>query len=281
MKGVSKVLIVIAVVLVGLVLAKDAIAKAAVIAGVRTVTGLPMEIKSMNVGASSVGIKGVRVLNPAGFPEPLMVDIPEVKVAYDLGALIGGKVHLKQARLYLTEFDVVRRADGALNLQQIKGLESGKAQPKGAEAPKPGKAPDLRIDLLELKIGKVVFKDYTVNPPSVREFAVNIDERHEHITNPTVLAGLIVSRALMKTTIAQLANFDVAGLQASVKDAMKASTAQLQGLATEGAKQVEQLKTQLQTDATGAARGAVDKTGKAAQGAVNEATGALKKVFGN
>lgn len=274
MKGAPKILIISAAVIAALLLSRNMIARAAVTGGVKAVTGLPVQVRSMDIGLfnTAVGIKGLKVNNPSGFPEPLMLDMPEALVDYKLGAFIQGKAHLERVRLDLAEFRVIKSADGKLNVQQIKGLESGKAEQKPAQ--KPGKAPQLQIDVLELKVGKVVYKDYTTTPPSTREFNVNIDEKYEHITNPAALAGLIVSRALMKTSIAQLANFDVAGLQNSVKDAMKASTKELEGLAAQGAKEVEKL--------TGdAAREAVRGAGDTTKKAVDEVTGGLKKVFGN
>jgi len=71
--------------------------------------------------------------------------------------------------------------------------------------------------VLNLKIGKVIFKDYSNGiPPKVSEFNVNIDQRFENITDPQALAKLIIVKALMNTTIANLANFDLGSLKEGV-----------------------------------------------------------------
>ena len=61
----------------------------------------------------------------------------------------------------------------------------------------------------------------------MQEFNVNLHERHENITNPYVLGSLIISRALFKTSVAKLANFDIGALQGQVTEGLKKSTEML------------------------------------------------------
>ncbi len=255
------------VALIGAVLAKDRIAGAVLSGGVKAITGLDTQVGRTRVGLlnTSLGIQGLRISNPAGFRDRVMVDVPEVFVDYRLGAFMKGNVHLEVVRLHLAELDVIKASDGRLNLRSVKALEpdqaTGEAQPKEA-----GTGPQFQIDLLEVRIGKVVYKDYTVSPPLVKEFNVNINERYQRITNPDTFTGLIVSRALMKTTVEQLANFDVKGLQASVTEGLKASAAQLTSTLTGSTEAAEQIG----KDALGTA-----------QETVAGATGTLKKLLGN
>lgn len=248
---------------VGMLLAKNLIASAALSGGVKAITGLTTQVNGVQVGLlkTVVGIDGLRVLNPAGFPEAVMVDVPELYVDYDLGALLKGRTHLERLRLHLRELNVVTSADGRLNLKAVKALEPGAASRQPT-----GRAPAFQIDVLELKVGKVVYADYTKSPPLVREFAVNIDERYERITNPTAFAGLVVSRALVKTTIASLANFDVRALESNVRDILRQSAQRVGATVTEG---------------VGAAGQLGSDTLDAAQGAVEGASGTLKRLLGN
>jgi hypothetical protein len=239
-------------------IAKDVIASVAVTQGIKAITGLNARIASMQVGLrnTTVGIKGLQVLNPPGFTEAVMVDIPELYIDYELSSFLKGKAHLETLRLNLQELTVVRGADGRLNLRAIKAIESDKPK-KATEPPQAGKATGFQIDVLELRIGTVVFKDYSQSPPLEREFRVNVEERYEHITDPYAFAGLVVSRALVKTTVGQLANFDVAGLQRAAVEALKRSANYLTGTLREG----------------------VESSGQLGTEAVNEAAGAFKKLF--
>jgi hypothetical protein len=276
MKPIRTIVGVLLIALVGVLLGKNLIAKAAVIGGAKAMTGLNVQVRDLDVGfpRTAVRIQGLRVMNPSGFPDPLMLEMPEIFVDYDLGAFVKGKAHLETVRLNLKELNVIRSADGKLNLDSIRAIQSGQAPGKAQRSAPPGRAPEFAIDVLELKVGKVVFKDYTKGPAAqVMVYDVRIDERYEHITNPYTFAGLVISRALFKTTVGRLTGFDVAGLQAGVANALKASAGQL-GSVVGSAEQVGRdafgTAEQVGRDATGAAKDAVDA-----------ATGTIKKIFGN
>lgn len=107
--------------LVGLVLLKNVIAQAALVGGVQALTGLRVSVGGMDVGLlrTSIGIRGVRIANPRGFTDPVMVDLPELYVDYRLLPLLTGRVHLDEVRLHLREVVVEKNAAGWLNLTAI------------------------------------------------------------------------------------------------------------------------------------------------------------------
>jgi hypothetical protein len=164
---------------------------------------------------TSIGINELQLYNPSGFVDELMIDLPEIYVDYDLGAFMKGRTHLEEVRLNLKEFIVVKNEAGELNLDSlnvVKTEEEEEVIDKGKK--EKTKMPKLQIDLLELRIDKVVYKDYSKGtPPKVKEYNVNIDERFENITDPKTLGRLIIVKALKNTAIARLANFDIGKLQ--------------------------------------------------------------------
>ncbi len=273
MKTLFKIVVVIALLVGVLLLAKNAIANAVVTNGVNAMTGLTLHMDAIDVGVfkNAIGIQGLRLNNPSGFTDPVMVDMPEIYVEYNLEALLQKRVHLKEVRLTLNEFLVVRNPQGHLNLDALKVVQDSKTHAAPASTPA-APSTQLQVDVLELNIGKVVYKDYSLSgKPIVQEFPVNIHERYEHITNPQAFAALIVSRALMNTTIAKLTNLDLGALQAQVGSQLQHAT-EMVGSAVDAARQMQ----------TGAARGAAN-AGKEALGAAGEAakkmTDALKKAF--
>ena len=222
-----KLILIAAAVIGGLLVLKNVIAQAAVIGGVRAFTGLRVDVAGLDIGLlhTHVGIKGLRVHNPAGFSDAVMVNLPEAYVDYRLGDLLKGKTHLEEVRINLKELVVERNKQGQVNLSSVAAVQQaqGQAPVQPADAKKP--QPPLQIDVLQLQIGKVVYKDYGVGPePKVQEFPVNINERYQDIHDPRVLASLIIVKALSKTTIARLANFDVAGLKGMAGDTLKRAT---------------------------------------------------------
>lgn len=271
MKILKRTLIIIILVLAALLVGKNMIAKAAVMGGAKAITGLDVHLRSMSVGLlkTAISIQGLEVHNPPAFVDSVMLDMPEIYVDYDLGSMLKGTPHLSEVRIHLAELDVIKNQEGAVNINSIQALQSGKpnAEAQASSKKTAGPTPEFQIDRLSLKVGKVVYKDYTRRgaPPQVREFAVNIDEHYEHITNPYTFAGLVISRALVNTTIGQLANIDVNALQAGVMHALKESAGSFIPAANAVSKE---------------AMGTAQEVVGTAQDAVKETTQSLKKLLG-
>lgn len=270
----KKLFIIVAALVVVLLIAgvaKDLLIKVSVEKGVELVTGLKLKIGALKVGVFKpvVDIKNLRLLNPSNFPDRTMVDMPEIYVNYDLPAIMGGKIHLPEVRIALKEFVVVKNANGELNLDSLRNVQ---AQKKGA-APSEGaagKAPEIQIDSLKLSIGKVIYKDYSKpGSPSVKEFNVNINESYTNVDNPYSLASLIVVKALMNTSIASLANFDLKGLQGSVGDVLGSA----QKVATEAVTKAQAT--------VGQASQVASETAKTAQDTAKKTVDTVKDVFKN
>ncbi|MBF0253657.1 MAG: AsmA family protein [Candidatus Omnitrophica bacterium] len=208
------------VVLVALVLivglGKNSIAKVVVEKAVKTITGLKLDIGKLDVGlvGTRVGVENLKLYNPGTFQDPVMVDLPEVLIDFDLSDLLAHKVHLEKVKLYLKELAIIKNRDGKLNLSYLKpegaaarpeSKEPTPAEPAGAKEGQPAKAPEIQIDELDLRIDKVVYKDYSKpGAPVTKEFKVGINETHYNITNPNAIVALLIGRAVMNTTISSL-----------------------------------------------------------------------------
>lgn len=252
---------IVAIIVFGFI--KDAIVKISVEKGVEIVTGLKMGIRSFNVGIfrTAVNIRGLKLYNPAGFKDRVMLDMTQIYVRYDLPAIFGGTIHLPDARIDMKELIVVKNENGELNLNSLKVVSAGKKRQaqKSQERGPAGKAPNIKIDSLRLKIGNAIYKDYSKGgEPNVKKFNVNTDETYTNIDDLNALVGLIVVKALTNTSIAGLANFDVGSLKSSVSSTLAGA-----GQAT--------------AQVSAAAQESVAKTRET----VKEATDALKNVFNN
>ncbi|MBI3458038.1 MAG: hypothetical protein HY002_19875 [Candidatus Rokubacteria bacterium] len=174
-----------------------------------------------------------------------MASLPELYVDYDFGSLLKGPPHLEEVRIQLEELAVIRNAQGQVNVNSLRSVREQRGDTGTPRKPASAKAPQVRIDRLQVKIGRVIFKDYSQGAtPLVKEFNVNLDERFENVTNPQALASAIVTKALARTTISQLANIDVEALRASAAQGlMGAATRALNS--TVGAEGAETLKSLL------------------------------------
>lgn len=221
MRKAGMVVFILLIVVGGFALAKNVIAQMAVTKAVRAISGLGVEMKGMEVGvlAPVVSMRGLKILNPQGFSDRVMADFPELTIRYDLADFLKGKVHLPEMRVHLNELIVEKNQANEVNIKSLQSFV-----PKGGGDQPP---PKVQIDLLGLKIAKVIFKDHTLGKQNVREFNVNIDDTFKDITDPRAVANLILVKALSKTTIPSLAGVDLGGLKAEISQAV---AQQVQGI---------------------------------------------------
>ncbi|MBU0651123.1 hypothetical protein KKC59_04345 [bacterium] len=231
MKLLFKLCVYLVVVLVVLFLARNFIIKAAMKIGVRAVTGMTLEVDKVNVNplASVIHFTNLKLLNNKNFKDRVMIDMPELYVSYSAFPLLTKKIHIKEARLDLKEFMVVKNEKGEVNLDSLKGVktEEGKKKiEKKEESKKPSGKMSFKVDLLKLKIGKALYKDYSVDPenPSVKEYNINIDEEYKDIDSVTKIVQIIVFKTLSPTNIGNLVNFGVNQLGDQLGGTLKGGT---------------------------------------------------------
>ena len=210
------------VVLVVLVFARNVVIKAAMETGARVVAGMPLSIQKFDLDIlhTAVDIEGLVLKNPSGFHDTVLVDIPKILVAYKRAAIFSGKIHLKNIEFDMAQFTVVKNEKGELNLDRLKALQGTQKAPARTttkQEPKaPAKAIPIQIDLMRLKIGKVVYVDYSNGSPSTKEFLIDLDQSYQNITDLNSVVRLIVLKAMMSSGISHLVNFDIGGLEGTL-----------------------------------------------------------------
>jgi uncharacterized protein involved in outer membrane biogenesis len=251
MKKLGIVVGIIVVIFVLLLVFKNVIIKMAIEQATKKATGLELTIKSMKVGllAPKVDVTDMRLLNPAGFPDRVMIDIPKFLVEVELASLFKQRKHVETLELNLHELMVERNKERKLNIDALTALgqkkQEGKKPVEQKEAKQEGKAPQVTIDKLILKIGKVTYKDYSLGEtPFTKTFNLGINEVYRNVTDLNALVKLIIVRALEGTTIAQLAHFDLGSLKGDVGEILKTGVSGV----TEGGQK------ELQTTTQGAAK---------------------------
>jgi uncharacterized protein involved in outer membrane biogenesis len=264
MKKLGIIVGIIVIIFVLLLVFKNFLIKTAVEQGTKKATGLKLTIGTMDVGflASKVDVTDMRLLNPAGFPDKVMIDIPKFLVDVEFASLFKERKHVETLELNLNELLVERNKERKLNINALTALgqkKQGKKPVEQKETKQKGKAPQVTIDKLILKIGKVTYKDYSLGQtPYTKTFTIGVNEVYRNITDLNELVKLIIVRALEKTGIAQLANFDLGTLKADVGDILQKGVS---GVTEAGQRE-------LQTT-----------TGEATKKLEEEATKSLKKQF--
>jgi uncharacterized protein involved in outer membrane biogenesis len=205
MKKLITIIGVIIIFLIAAVIFKDQLIKTAITTGATNVVGAPVKIKKFSLGIfnQTIRIKDFKIFNPEGFPEGVLVDMPEISVDYDLSALLKKNLHFKKLVIDLKEVGIYKNKDGKLNVDSLKIVEQGQKPTKGAEEKEePSEPMPMQIDVLTLKMGKVVYKDLSAGEkPSVEVFDIGISKTYENITSAQKLATLILAEPMKKTAI--------------------------------------------------------------------------------
>ncbi len=219
MKKFRKIFIITLVVLVALVIMKDVLISSAITAIGSNIVGAPIKIGSFSLGIFSpkIRIKNMKLYNPPGFPLEPLIDLPEISVQYDLGALLKGALHLPLVIVHVKEMAVIKNKAGKLNVDSLKVVEEQKAlQNKGEKRISPSKektqAMSMHIDLLRLNVERVLFKDYTKGePPKIEVYDVGLNNKEfKNINSPEQLVVLILVQGMGPTAIKGAAIYGVA-----------------------------------------------------------------------
>lgn len=194
MKKIRKILIIAVVSILALGIFKDQLIKSVVTVAATQVVGAPVHIDGLSLGVfkQSVRIKGFKIYNPPGFSKSILVDLAKINVAYDLGALFKKKLYLSLLEIGLKEMGLEKNGKGELNVDSLKVVKQGKSE----EAKSPSQIP-MQLDIVKLKIGKIVLRDYSgPREPTIKVYDINIDKSYKNITSAQQLAALILAEPM-------------------------------------------------------------------------------------
>jgi len=154
-KWLFRLVLVLVLLIILLILFLDPIAKTVAERRIRDQTGLPVKIGKVSIGLRhpTLAIEKFRLGNSPDFGGSTFIDIPLLRIQYDLPALRSRKIHLNSVLFNLAELHVVQNKEGKTNLQAVQ--ERGKEKSPSA----PGRAPVEfeGIDTLAVTIGRLKF----------------------------------------------------------------------------------------------------------------------------
>ena len=172
-----RLVILLVVLAVAAVLLKDALLKSLTEHRLRTQSGLDVRIGKLEIGllTPTITFDNFRIYNPVEFGGSPFIDLPELHVEYDRGALAAGKLHMILVRLNVAEINIVKNKAGQSNLEVLQARLKQKA------------AGNLKtslefagINVLNLSVGKIKLTDLN-RPSQVQE--VNIGLKNEILRN--------------------------------------------------------------------------------------------------
>lgn len=196
-----RIFLILVVLVVGLVLLKDALLKSLLEQRIRSRTGLDVKIGRFDMGVFSptMTIENVKLYNTAEFGGSPLIDLPELHLECDAGALARQQLRFKLVRLDLAEVNVVESKEGRTNIVAMLGmvetLASTNARPRVART-----FEFAGIDTLNLTLGTIHYtslkrpgKDATFQLGLKNEIVTDVEsfaELHEHILTLLVNRGV-------------------------------------------------------------------------------------------
>lgn len=237
MKILAKILIGLAILVVILVIGKNFFIKMAVKAGAKYAVGLQLDMKKLNAKIldGRIAIEGLQLENPAGFSDPVMVNMPYLTVDLDMGKAFNNNIYFEDFKLHLKEVFIIINEDGEKNIDKLTAVKEAKEEDKKPKKQKEKKEDSgIGINNLHLKIEKVIFKDYSRGgEPVVKEFNINLDEKHENIQSVRALSGLILVKIMTKTALGSLLNIQLDDFINMLEDSLGIATGAISGAGQE------------------------------------------------
>lgn len=102
-----------------LFLGRNILVRTIMVKGAEKVCGLKIDVAKVDISLPRVAILGLKVYNPAGFADPVLADIPEVSMSFDLPAFFKNKIYLGNLTLDVRELHVILNEQGKLNVNSL------------------------------------------------------------------------------------------------------------------------------------------------------------------
>ncbi len=219
MKFIKKLLFVIVILIVLIVIGRNIIVRYGAPLGARVV-GIKMSLGKVNIGLTDalIGIKDIQVKNPKGFPKGNMVEIKEIYIDPVVAGFLKDKIHLVEIRFDLDNLVIIKNEKGEFNFNKLTQAKKKQDGEPDEEEPaekdeKKSKKKEFQIDLMKLRLGTVVYKDYSDGPePKITTFKINLDEEYEDITNPAMIGSIIFSKIMMNTSLSKLTGINMSSI---------------------------------------------------------------------
>lgn len=207
----SRILIIIVIVLVGLAVVKDFLIKTAITTMGPKVVGAKIEIGGFSLGllTQKIRITNFKLYNPPGFPNEPMVNFPEIRLDYDVMAFIQGKLHARLIIVNMKEMSVVINKEGKLNVDSLKIIQDQKKKQQEEKDKKEDKKleiPPFQIDVMKLNLERVVVKDYSKSDvPKIEVHELGLKEKEfKNINSVFQLTTAILWAGVSETAIKSL-----------------------------------------------------------------------------
>ena len=167
-------------------LARNAIARQALEMSVKHQTGARCDVGSVDLDllGGRLEIGTLRLMNPPGFAERPLIDLPTLRVEYDTVSMLRGRPRIRSIAINVKEVFIATSANGEQNVARL-------ASTAGDSAPSHKPRP-YRVDVLRVHVGTVLIEDDSRGRHTQRRLTLNTDATYRNISESTDLSRLVL-----------------------------------------------------------------------------------------
>lgn len=180
-----------------------------------------------------IGVKGITVHNPPGFPDDELAYIGSLHFVFDpVEILTRKKPNIYLLALDLDRLNIAKNKEGKINIKELIPVrESGTVK----EEPHP-----FYFDVLVLSVGQVTYSDYSGKNRRVYKYTIGLkDAAFVGLQDENAVVRMIVYKALQNTEIGKLINLTIVPVISSIGNTVDAAW----GTARIGAKSIWEIGT--------------------------------------
>lgn len=137
----------------------------------------------LSIALGNLNIEGLKIRNPAGFSDNIMLDLPKVAAKFDQMLFTTGRLYASYLDIHLKKLLLEKDKNGRMNVDSLK-ISDAKPMPV------------FRISLLDLQINQVIEKDCRYTKPFIKAYDLNIRKNYRNITGINQLILLMLTDPL-------------------------------------------------------------------------------------
>jgi len=181
--------------------------------------GINITIKELGFSPflAHIGLNGITVHNPPGFPEDELAYIESLHFVFDpVEILTRRKPNIYLMALDLRRLNIVKNKEGRINIKELIPVKDE----AGAEETKT----PFYFDVLILSVGSVTYSDYSGTSKKEYKYTIGLkDAAFVGLKDENAVVRMVICKALENTQVGKLINLTIVPVISSIGDTVDAA----------------------------------------------------------
>ena len=164
----------------------------------------PFKVKidkvSSNLLRGRITAQGITIFNPPEFKDKIFLYASQIGLDISLRHLLRGKITFDKISVFLDYINIEKNKNGVVNLNLFarkKKETTQKSRPQKVKKHKTKKENrHLLIKVLEFKLNKFTYRNYTHTPPFIIEFKAKINQQFKNVSDIGDAWSIILVRSV-------------------------------------------------------------------------------------